>query len=229
MNKDIPMLRRTFIVALLAPLPSVALAAADGHHGTHGHKAAEGAKAVEAAKAPDGGTRDAATYFTNLELVTQDGRKVRFYDDVLAGKTVVINVIYTNCQDACPLITQQLNAVRKLLPEFGRQVHFVTLSSDPARDTPQAMKKFAQTQNADVEGWTFLTGRKENLDHILKKLGQHTATVESHSTLLIAGNVPAKRWSKIRPEAPPQAIAARLIAMAGGAEVPLPDAIGIRH
>jgi cytochrome oxidase Cu insertion factor (SCO1/SenC/PrrC family) len=91
------------------------------------------------------------------------------------------------------------------------------------------MKKFAQKQGADVDGWSFLTGRKENLEHILKKLGQHTATVESHSTLLIAGNVSAKRWSKIRPEAPPQAIAARLMAMAGGAEVPLPDPVGARH
>jgi cytochrome oxidase Cu insertion factor (SCO1/SenC/PrrC family) len=203
-QEDTAMLRRTFIAALLAPLSSAAMAA-------------------------EGGTRDAATYFTNLELVTQDGRKVRFHDDVLAGKTVLINVIYTNCQDACPLITQQLLEIRKFLPEFGRQVHFVTLSSDPARDTPAAMKKFAQKQGADVEGWTFLTGRKENIEHILKKLGQHSATVESHSTLLIAGNVPAKRWSKIRPEAPPQAIAARLMAMAGGAEVPLPDAIGARH
>jgi cytochrome oxidase Cu insertion factor (SCO1/SenC/PrrC family) len=203
-QEDTTMLRRTFIAALLAPLSPAVMAA-------------------------EGGTRDAATYFTNLELVTQDGRKVRFHDDVLAGKTVLINVIYTNCQDACPLITQQLLEVRKFLPEFGRQVHFVTLSSDPARDTPAAMKKFAQKQGADVEGWTFLTGRKENLEHILKKLGQHSATVESHSTLLIAGNVPAKRWSKIRPEAPPQAIAARLMAMAGGVEVPLPDAIGARH
>ena len=204
MNEDTPMHRRAFVAALLATLPLAVRAAEDG-------------------------TRDAATYFTNLELLTQDRRKVRFHDDMLVGKTVLINVIYTSCQDACPLITQQLNEVRKRLPEFGRQVHFVTLTSDPTRDTPQALKKFAHTQGVDVEGWTFLTGRKENIEHSLKKLGQFSASLEGHSTLLIAGNVPAKRWSKIRPEAGPQAIAARLLQLAGGAEVPLPEAIGARH
>jgi cytochrome oxidase Cu insertion factor (SCO1/SenC/PrrC family) len=134
---------------------------------------------------------------------------------VLDGKTVLINVIYTNCKDACPLITQQLLDVRKRLTEaVAKQVHFVTLTSDPKRDTPQALKAFAKKQSADVEGWTFLTGRKENVDHILKKLGQFSEEIEGHSTLLIGGNVSAKRWSKIRADAPPQAIAARLSELA---------------
>ncbi|MDB5901263.1 MAG: electron transport protein SCO1/SenC [Betaproteobacteria bacterium] len=177
------------------------------------------AAAPPAAKEGAGGTRDARSYFTDLELQTQDGRKVRFYSDVLEGRTVLINVIYTSCKDACPLITQQLNDVRSRMPElFGKQVFFVTLTSDPKRDTPQALKKFAQKQSADVEGWTFLTGRKDRVDHILKKLGQFSEEVEGHSTLLIAGNVPAKRWSKIRPDAPAQAIVARLSDLAiGGA------------
>jgi protein SCO1 len=168
-----------------------------------------------------GGTRDALSYFTDLELQTQEGRKVRFYSDVLEGRTVVINVIYTNCKDACPLITKQLNDVRHLIPElFGKQVFFVTLSSDPVRDTPQVLKQFAQKQSADVEGWTFLTGPKENVDHILKKLGQFSAEVEAHSTLFIAGNVAGKRWSKIRPNAPAAAIAERLSALADPAGAP---------
>ncbi len=167
------------------------------------------------------GPRDAASYFTELELLTQDGRKVRFHSDVLQGRTVLINVVYASCQDACPLITQKLNEVRRLLPPelFGQQVFFVSLTSDPAHDTPQALKAFARKQGADVEGWTFLTGRKENVEHILKKLGQYSETVEGHSTLLIAGNVPAKRWSKIRPDAPPAAIAERLAVLATGAGV----------
>jgi cytochrome oxidase Cu insertion factor (SCO1/SenC/PrrC family) len=174
--------------------------------------------APEAGKAGAGGTRDARTYFTDLELQTQDGRKVRFYSDVLEGKTVLINVIYTNCKDACPMITQQLLDVRKRLPEaVQKQVHFVTITSDPKRDTPKALKAFAQKQSADLDGWTFLTGRKENVDHILKKLGQFSEHIEGHSTLLIGGNVPAKRWSKIRADAPPQAIIARMSELAAAA------------
>ena len=192
--------------------------AATAHSEKHKPAGSTQQPATAALAAPDakGGTRDPLTYFTDLELQTQDGRKVRFYSDMLQGRTVLINVIYTNCLDACPLITQQLNDVRRRLPElFGKQVHFITLSSDPKRDTPRVLKQFAQKQNADVEGWTFLTGSKQNMDHILKKLGMHSEQVEGHSTLLIAGNVAAKRWSKIRPDAPPLAVAERLTALVG--------------
>ena len=192
--------------------------AATAHTEKHKPPGAAQEPATAPLAAPDakGGTRDPKAYFTDLELLTQDGRKVRFYSDVLQGRTVLLNVIYTNCGDACPLITQQLNDVRRRLPEqFGKQVHFITLSSDPKRDSPKAMKQFAQKQSADVEGWTFLTGSKQNLDHILKKLGMYSEQVEGHSTQLIAGNVDAKRWSKIRPDASPAAIAERLSTLAG--------------
>ena len=99
---------------------------------------------------------------------------------------------------------------------LSKQVFFVSLSSDPGRDTPRALKRFAQEQGADVPGWIFLTGRTANVEHILKKLGQYAESVEGHSTLLIAGNVPAKRWSKIRPNAPTAAIAERLSELALG-------------
>jgi len=174
-------------------------------------------------KAAAQGTRDARAYFTDLELTTQDGRKVRFYSDVLEGRTVLINVMYTSCKDACPLITQKLNEVRALLGErFGREVYFVSLTSDPERDSPAALRSFADKQSVDLSGWTFLTGNAKNVEHILKKLGQFSEEVEAHSTLLIAGNVPVKRWSKIRPEAPPVAIAERLklLADAGTARAP---------
>ncbi|MDL1862554.1 SCO family protein [Betaproteobacteria bacterium PRO7] len=185
-------------------------AAAAAHDG-RAAPAQKDAIAPVAGTAAAAGTRDARAYFTDLELRTHDGRQVRFYSDVLEGRTVLINVIYTNCRDACPLITQRLNEVRALIGErFGRDVHFVTLTSDPERDSPATLREFAAKQSADVAGWTFLTGERGNVEHILKKLGQFSQTVEAHSTLLIAGNVGAKRWSKIRPDAPPLAIAERL-------------------
>lgn len=210
------MKRLTMAAALLAATYSVSAVWAHSEPAKSSSAGAQRPAAVTAApKETTGGTRDPRTYFTDLELQTQDGRKVRFYSDVLEGRTVVINVIYTNCKDACPMLTQQLNAVRARIPElFGKQVFFVTLTSDPKRDTPQALKAFAQKQSADVPGWTFLTGPKERIDHILKKLGQFNEEVEAHSTLFIAGNVPAKRWSKIRPDAPAPLIAARLSELA---------------
>jgi len=138
----------------------------------------------------------AREYFTNLELINQDGETVRFFDDVLRDKVVVINFVFTNCQGACPLMTFKLSQVRDQFEgEIGDPLQFVSLSIDPERDTPAAMKAFAQEHKADHEGWVWLTGNPDHLD------------VESHSTMMLAGNVSAAHWVKIQPyEMPPQIV-----------------------
>ena len=153
----------------------------------------------------------AREYFTNLEVIDQDGNRLRFYDDVLKDKVVAINFIFTNCQGACPLMTQNLSMVRDMLGvELGTDIHFVSISIDPVRDTPAAMKEFAETHRADQEGWRFVTGDPENLAHIVKRLGQYTDDVEAHSTLLIAANVRTAHWTKIPPNVPPNGVVERL-------------------
>lgn len=188
---------------------------------TEGHDAAKPKAGATPATAPasgpavqtlDGsGTRDARAYFTDTDLLTQDGKQVQFYSDVLKDKVVVINVVFTNCEDACPLITRKLKEVRDGLGEpLARKVHFVSITSDPERDTPQSLKDFAGKNEADDPNWTFLTGSRANIDAVLTRLGQLSRSPEEHSTLLIAGDVANKRWSKIRPDAPPAAIVERL-------------------
>jgi len=158
-----------------------------------------------------GGTRDAQTWFTDTVLKDQNGREVRFYSDVLKDKVVMINVIFTHCTDACPLITRKLREVRDAMgPALASQVTFVSISSDPLNDTPAALKAFAQKQGVDSANWVFLTGDKANVDLVLGRIGQFLPSPEQHSTQLIAGDVAGKRWSKIRPDAPPVAIAQRM-------------------
>lgn len=153
----------------------------------------------------------AREYFTDSPLLTQDGKAVRFYSDVLRDRIVVLNVIYTNCKDACPLITHKLKEVRDALGEsLQKKVHFISISSDPENDTPQALKAFARENDADDPNWTFLTGSKASIDTVLTRLGQLSRSPEEHSTLVIAGDVANKRWSKIRPDAPVAAISERL-------------------
>ena len=153
----------------------------------------------------------ARSYFTNLELINQDGETVRFFDDVLKDKVVVINFIFTNCEGACPLITQKLTLVRdRMEGQIDEPLRFVSLSLDPARDTPAAMKEFARTHHADHDGWVFLTGKPENLESIIKRLGQFTDDIEAHSTMMLAGNVSAAHWMKILPHEQPPAIAEKL-------------------
>lgn len=201
-------------ILLLAALATSLLAPATFAHSEHaaGKKAAADAAIPAPASA---GTRDPRVYFTDADLRNQDGRKLRFYSDALKGRTVVLNVAYMSCTDACPLITKQLLQVREELGNlFGKQVHFVTLTSDPERDTPQALKSFAQKQGADLAGWSFLTGSKKDVDLILKRLGAYSENFEGHATVLYIMDVDAKRMRRMMPNLPPKAIAeaARIIA-----------------
>ncbi|MCC4114363.1 SCO family protein [Aromatoleum toluclasticum] len=209
--------RRTLLLASLAALAqALTLAVAPGafaHGKQHDDHAAPAAATAQAVTPPatGGGTHDARAYFTDTELVDQNGRKLQFYSDVLKDRVVMLNVVYTNCKDACPLITRKLKEVRDALgEEAARKVHFISISSDPLNDTPQSLKAFAAKNEADSPNWTFLTGDKASVDFVLSRLGQLGQSAEEHSTLLIAGDVATKRWNKIRPDAPPPAIAERL-------------------
>ena len=104
--------------------------------------------------------------------MSHKGRKTRFFSDALDGRSVLINVIYTDCKDACPLITQQLKAVRKQLGARASDIHFVSISADPGNDTPKALERFAREQGVDEPGWMFLTGDAQKVALVLKKLGQ---------------------------------------------------------
>lgn len=153
----------------------------------------------------------ARTYFTNLELISQDGERLQFYDDVLKDNVVVISFIFTNCQGACPLMTRNLTMIRDMLRESERAgIKFVTISLDPVRDTPAAMKEFAQTHDADQEGWLFLTGKPDNVDTVTKLLGTYTDDLEAHTTMLLAANVRNSHWTKIPPNVPPNGVVERL-------------------
>ena len=157
----------------------------------------------------------ARKYFTDLPLFTQDGKPVRFYTDVLRDKVVLISFVYTECKDACPILTQKLTRVRDLLEgQLGKPIHFVSISLDPKRDTPAALREFARRHQAYHDGWVFLTGEPENVNLIIRKLGQYTADLESHTTLMLAGNVKTAHWMKIPPTAPPMAIAEKLRGLA---------------
>jgi protein SCO1 len=164
----------------------------------------------------------ARAYFTDTELVTQAGKRVRFYSDVVQGKVVCLSFIFSRCIEACPLIAQKLNRVRQELGErFGRDVEFVSISVDPDFDTPQEMQRFAEKQKAVHPHWTFLTGPKANVQAVLRKLGEWSDNPGDHSTAFVAGNARTRHWTKIRPEAPPQAVAETLRQLAD--EVPKGD------
>lgn len=168
------------------------------------------APAARAAPGPaDPATREAKAraYFTDTPLLTQDGKEVRFYSDVLRGNVVLLSFVFTRCVEACPLIMQKLNAVRRGLGDaFPRDARFVTLSVDPDFDTPAELTHFQAKQGAVHPGWTLLTGKKANITTVLTKLGEWSDEPGNHSTAFVAGNVRTGHWSKVRPDTPPAAI-----------------------
>ena len=179
-------------------------------HEGHSQSASEAPAAVAAVAPPTTGTRDAKTWFTDTPLLDQNGQTLRFYSDALENRVVLLNVIFTSCNDACPLITRKLKEVREVLGDKADGITFISLTSDPLRDTPAVLKAYTLKQGVDDPHWLFLTGNKAQMELVLGRIGQIVPTPEQHSTQLIGGDVANKRWSKIRPDAPAAAIAQRL-------------------
>ncbi|WPC06103.1 SCO family protein [Pseudomonas benzenivorans] len=163
---------------------------------------------------PAAAERWGADYFPNVPLVTQDGKRVRLYDDLLKGKAVVINVIYTHCQDKCPLGTAKLAQVQRLLGDkVGREIFFYSLSIDPERDSPAVLKAYAERFRVGP-GWLFLTGEPADIALVQKKLGLWSRTdaadPDGHLTGLMIGNEPSGQWMRQSGLDNPQFLATRL-------------------
>ena len=141
-----------------------------------------------------------ANYFPNVELTDQDGRKLHFYDDLLKGKIVVIELFFTHCLDICPLETARLVQVQKMLGDrVGKDVFFYSLSIDPKRDTPATLKAYAKRYHAGP-GWLFLTGKPEDIELVSKKLGlwqePDPNDRDGHSAHLMLGNEATGQWMR---------------------------------
>jgi len=146
------------------------------------------------------GSRWGADYFPNVPLTTHEGTTVRFYDDLLKGKSVAINVIYTNCKDACPLETAQLVQVQRLLGDrVGKDIFFYSITVDPKRDTPEVLKAYAEKFGVGP-GWLFLTGKEEDIKLVTKKLGlssiRDSANRDAHALNLMIGNEATGQWMR---------------------------------
>lgn len=138
----------------------------------------------------------AEKYFSDVELINQDGQKMRFYSDVLKDKVVVINTFFTTCTSVCPPMNRNLEKIQEALGDrLGKDAFLVSISVDPGTDTPPRLKEYARRFHARP-GWVFLTGKKENVDWALYKIGQYVEKRDDHSTIIIIGNEPKGLWKK---------------------------------
>jgi protein SCO1/2 len=131
---------------------------------------------------------------------------MKFYSDLIKGKVVIINTFFTTCKSVCPPMTHSLTKVQEHLGErLGKEVHIISISVDPDTDTPPRLKDFAEKYKARP-GWYFITGKKENLEMALKKIGQFAKTPDDHTTVMIIGNEKTGLWKKAFGLASPPAL-----------------------
>ena len=145
-------------------------------------------------------------YFTDVPLIDQDGKELRLYSDLIKDKVVIINSMFTSCNSVCPPMTLNLQRIQDWLGDrLGKDVVIISLSVDPAVDSPQVLKAFAQKYKARP-GWHFLTGKKENIEFALRKFGQYVQSRDDHYTLMLIGNDRTNLWKKALGMARPDAL-----------------------
>jgi protein SCO1/2 len=112
------------------------------------------------------------THLPNVNLITQNGKRVRFYDDLVKDKIVTINFFFGHCDEVCPLVIANLVKVQKLLGDrVGRDIFMYSVTLKPQEDTPDVLQKYMKKFNARPEGWTFLTGQGLDIENLRKGLG----------------------------------------------------------
>ena len=144
----------------------------------------------------------ANTYFTDVLLVNQDGQEMRLYTDIIKGRTVIIIPFFTSCTDACPAMNQNLSKIQDWLGDrLGKDAYMISISVDPTTDTVPKLRDYAKRFTAR-KGWFFLSGKKENVDFALKKLGHSVKTPQEHTNIMIIGNDKTGLWKKALSLAP---------------------------
>src|SRR5260370_4399614 len=139
-------------------------------------------------------------------VLDQDGARLHFFTDLVKGKTVAINFIFTTCTTICPPLTATFRKVQQELHDrAGREVELISISVDPATDVPERMKAFAAKFNAGP-GWAFVTGTKPDIDQLLKALGAYVGDKNGHSPMILIGNESSGYWTRTYGLAPASAI-----------------------
>jgi protein SCO1 len=138
----------------------------------------------------------AQKYFGDVKLINQDGQEMRFYSDLIKDKIVVIDVLFSACTGACPLMSATFAKLQDHLGDrVGKDVYLLSVSVDPVHDTPAKLKELAGRFHARP-GWYFLTGPKENVETALRKLGQWVEDPTDHQTVFLIGNDRTGLWKK---------------------------------
>ena len=146
-------------------------------------------------------------YFPNFELTTHEGKTVRFYDDLIKDKIVVLNFMYVKCEGVCMPVTMNLKRVQKLLGDrVGRDIFMYSITLKPQEDTPRELKRYVDMHHIKP-GWTFLTGKPDEINTLRRSLGFKDAKAKldqdltNHTGMVKYGNEARQWWAMFPGEA----------------------------
>lgn len=139
-----------------------------------------------------------ATRIPDVPVLTQAGEPRHFYRDLVQGRLVAINFIFTRCTAVCPLLGARFSQLQKMLGEDAARVGLISVSIDPANDTPQRLAQWSQGLGAQP-GWTLVTGERADLDALLRSLGASAADPASHVpiALIVDERRQPARWQRL--------------------------------
>ncbi len=167
-----------------ADAPSMPAGHDHSHHHDHG----------AAPAAQPSGTK---VKLPDTQLIDQDGRQLRLLSDVVGDKVVLVSFVYTHCTTVCPVVSHVFSQVQAQLgDQMEHQVRLVSLTVDPARDTPNRLKTYS-AQHGTRTGWLWLTGTAPNVTAALKGFGTYTANFENHPAVVMVGDGRTGQWTRI--------------------------------
>jgi protein SCO1 len=141
-----------------------------------------------------------SAYFPNFLVSTHDGRHVHFYDDLISGKIVAINMMYADCEGICPTMTANLLKVQRALgARLGHDIFMYSITMQPKHDTPEVLNTYVKHHGVGP-GWLFLTGKPDEMEVLRRKLGffdpdpARDRDRSNHTGLVLFGNERLDRW-----------------------------------
>jgi protein SCO1/2 len=162
-----------------------------------------------------------AGYIPNFALTTHEGKQVRFYDDLVHGKLVLINFMYTNCGGLCPGQTANLIKVQRHLGDrVGQDVFMYSLTLEAETDTPQVLRQYAEGYDTRP-GWLYLTGKRAEIEIIRRRLGfvdldpAKDIQRSTHIGVVLYGYEPLDRWAACPALGEPDLIASNVLSLIG--------------
>ena len=196
--------------AALVAAPALAADADDHSHHHHDHDAQQAAPEKPSTVQPK---------LSDVALVAQDGRKLKLKSEVLGDKLVVVDFVYTTCTTVCPVLSALMAKVQGQLGDRAGEVQLVSITVDPARDTPARLKEYAAKYDPKP-GWLWLTGPTGTVNEVLKGFGAWTPNFEDHPPQVLVGDMRTGNWTRYLGFVDPKDIMAKLdelrAARAGG-------------